>query len=418
MISINDGPIVIFKDGYTVGSGRKTAYTGEYTITGCGKTDNTIVIKEGNISITIENVDINTSGTAFSIEGRATVNLTLNGQNRLESGHKQAGLHVPTCTSLIITEESKGSLEAIGKGVYGCGHGGAGIGSNPKENYGVIIINGGIVNAIATDVTNAAGIGGGSYGAGGNITINGGTVTAFSNGLGAGIGGGFERDGGNITINGGAVDATSTRYGAGIGGGFRGDGGHIQITGGIVKAIGGCYSAGIGGGYDEVGGEVTISGGVVMAIGNDNVGIGGSQRKEKYVFFDTGLAGNAIIFTNKLGNTLYKEYWSGLIFSENEGIIRSDGNKFKQIDANTMEDISLKLTNNIEKLLENSGLNVSLTNQITVFEAAVAGTKEMPEGSDGSYSFIIEAKINDKIYQASGTGVILAEIYKETNQSI
>ncbi len=71
----------------------------------------------------------------------------------------------------------------------------------------------------ATNLIDAAGIGGGANGSGSNITINGGIVEATSGGGGAGIGGGDMGSGSNITINGGMVTAKGVNYAAGIGGG-------------------------------------------------------------------------------------------------------------------------------------------------------------------------------------------------------
>ncbi len=194
-----------------------------HTITGASDA-NTIAVAGGDHDITLQSVNIDVSEryrtAAFSIAAGATVNLTLNGENTLKSGTFCAGLQVPNGATLVIAENSTGSLNATG-GVYG------------------------------------AGIGGGD-GGGGTITINGGTITATGGGLGAGIGGGYMGAGGEITISGGTVDATSDT-GAGIGGGYMGAGGEINITGGTVDTTSNS-GAGIGGGYSGAGGTFTANG--------------------------------------------------------------------------------------------------------------------------------------------------------------
>ena len=271
---------------------------------------NAIKVESGTHNITLQSVNIdisNQSGTAaFSIEGSAKVNLTLVGDNTLESGWSCAGLQVPDGAELVIMESSTGSLNAAGgeegagigggknsaggkitinggtvnaNGGDGAG-GGAGIGGGKEGAGGTITISGGTVNA--TSRYGGAGIGGGKNGAGGKITINGGTVNANGGdgaGGGAGIGGGKEGAGGTITISGGTVNATSRYGGAGIGGGKNGAGGKITINGGTVIANGGAYGAGIGGGYGGYGDTITINGGNVTATGGEyGAGIGSGDN--------------------------------------------------------------------------------------------------------------------------------------------
>jgi uncharacterized repeat protein (TIGR02543 family) len=280
---------------YTISGG--SAYThiggvltitgnGTYTINGTSSaTIARIVVASGvNADITLLGVNIDMSDTsdacAFDMTG-ATVNLTLIGENVLKSGDNRAGIEAPSGATLIITQESNGSLIATG-GKYG-----AGIGGGSRGAGGTITICGGTVTATGGGNSEyhgsgGAGIGGGNGGAGGTITISGGTVTAISgNRFGAGIGGGGYGyyneggDGGTINISGGTV--TATGGGAGIGGGYNGSGGTITISGGIVTATSDGYSgAGIGGGHDGSGDTITISGGTVTATGcGGSAGIGG-----------------------------------------------------------------------------------------------------------------------------------------------
>ena len=90
----------------------------------------------------------------------------------------------------------------------------AAIGGNGYYS-GVIIINGGIINA--TSHAYGAAIGGGMRG-NTDVTINGGKVTARAEDYGAAIGGGRDTEYASIiAINGGSIHATSGYHGTGIG---------------------------------------------------------------------------------------------------------------------------------------------------------------------------------------------------------
>ena len=257
------------------------------TISGNTTTEHIVVAENVTANVTLSGATIqfsdgdsstSTAGTcAFLIFSGAAVNMTLTGENILQSGYYCAGLQVEG--ALVITEESTGSLTSKG------GSEGAGIGGGDSGAGGSIEISGGTVSATGGD--HGAGIGGGDSGAGGNIKISGGTVTAKSTRYGAGIGGGDSGAGGSIEISGGTVSATGGENGAGIGGGYCGQGGSIEISGGTVKASGDYQGAGIGGGYFGSGGEITISGGTVTADGGRyGAGIGGG---------DSGAGGSIVI---------------------------------------------------------------------------------------------------------------------------
>ena len=202
--------------------------------------------------------------------------------------------------TLVITEQSTGSLRAVG-GAYGA----AGIGGNAdavsyfhgaletkdfdgtKYGTGTIIIKGGTIAAEGgvywvsgvTDYQGGAGIGTGSYGIGGTIKILGGTITAEGGRqTGAGIGGGTGGGVDTIVIggaNGKAPDITVSSYnsawgylGAAIGSGWNGVSdlklscGEIQILSGSVKVKGGNIGYGVlrdVNGNSMEGGSVTIS---------------------------------------------------------------------------------------------------------------------------------------------------------------
>ncbi len=334
---------------YSYESNTLTILTGTaLTISGTTTTD-TIVVKDGitaNLTLDGVNIDMNTiaDACAFDIQGTATANITLTGDNTLKSGENKAGLQVQTGATLNLG--GTGTLNATG------GEGSAGIGGGKGGSGGNITISGGTVMAsgkgsAGTDQNNGgAGIGGGAGidggagnggegGSGGNITISGGTVTANGGDGSAGIGGGNGGiggagsqggkggKGGNITISDGTVTATSASSagigggkggygGAGSIGGAGGSGGNITIRGGMVTANG--YSgAGIGGGagtsgiHDYTskegviggsggsGGNITISGGTVMATSARSAGIGGGSGGDFDIshISSTGGAGGA-----------------------------------------------------------------------------------------------------------------------------
>ena len=255
-ITIGDGTV----SGYDAGGNLVTTPNPEgYLITqengNTAVTDYYIVVTGGTHSITLQNVNIDRSGTvsssAFALSNNANVTLTLSGVNRLTSGNYCAGLQVPAGTIITIQGTDADSLTAQG------GSHGAGIGSGNRSAGGTVNISGGTVTA--NGGYNGAGIGGGNRSAGGTVNISGGTVTANGGYSGAGIGSGSYITpgigGGTVNISGGTVTATGGMYGAGIGGGGftnggsgGGDGGTVFITGGSVKATGKDGGADIGAG--------------------------------------------------------------------------------------------------------------------------------------------------------------------------
>ncbi len=178
------------------------------------------------------------------------------------------GINVMHNASLIIDADGEGT---------GCvdaeadsGH--AAIGGNGTVPGGIIIINGGIIEADSDD---GAGIGSGNGGTVVSVTINGGEVTASST-RGAGIGGGENSPGCPVTINSGTVTASSDS-GAGIGGGNGGIAGPVTINGGEVTASS-TSGAGIGGGRGSAGCQVTINSGTITATSTSGAGIGGGYN--------------------------------------------------------------------------------------------------------------------------------------------
>ncbi len=141
-IVININNVSVNGSGFTFSNDIVTiTENGYYTFTGTGSaTAKRIVVQSGltDVNITLSGVNIDVGNTinycAFDMSG-ATVNLTLQGDNTLESGTNGAGLHVPGGAKLTIY--GPGSLSATSA------YGGAGIGGNSGEDGGDITITGG-----------------------------------------------------------------------------------------------------------------------------------------------------------------------------------------------------------------------------------------------------------------------------------
>ncbi|KXL52259.1 endoglucanase precursor [Anaerotignum neopropionicum] len=128
-----------------------------YTISG-SSTEDIICVNiqsDSEVNIILNNVNLDASSNAiannngfaaFEINAfdnaTMTVNLTLIGDNVLKSGSGLPGLLVPKRCTLNITDDSTGTLTAVG------GSGGAGIGGNASYDCGIINIGGGNVNAV------------------------------------------------------------------------------------------------------------------------------------------------------------------------------------------------------------------------------------------------------------------------------
>lgn len=218
--------------------------SGSYQISmkeGITETGNSITIKSGMPTITLNSVKINSS-LAFSISAGVNASLTLAGENSLYSTNG-SGLLLQSGSSLSITSSQgdgkiEGSLQAESSRTSGdTGYGGAGIETR----------------------------------SGSTLIIRGGTIHAHSGMGSAGIGAAYRRSGGNVIIEGGMVTASSLWGGAGIGGGYQSRTdvpNSITISGGIVKANGGQGSAGIGCGYQSNAKSIiTITGGSIGAKG-------------------------------------------------------------------------------------------------------------------------------------------------------
>ena len=256
-----------------------------------------ITIDNVTVDLTIKDVMIKSDGASgwdlagIYLKGNARLNLTLEGENTLLGLDEGAGIEVEKGATLVITEQSSGSLTAVG-GAYGAAGIGGNAGSTDSEgtNYGTgkIIIKGGTISADGgaywvpqtRDYEGGAGIGTGRYGIGGTIEILGGTITAEGGKqTGAGIGGGMGGCVDTIVIGGTEGEAPkiavssynngeSGYLGAAIGSGWNGVNslklscGDIQILSGSVEVTGGNIGYGVLNrlpGNDMKGGSITIS---------------------------------------------------------------------------------------------------------------------------------------------------------------
>jgi hypothetical protein len=189
---------------------------GEYAVSG-STTSHTISVNTSEaVTITLDNVSIDVSGTSgqAAFDSGGNVTLYLKGANTLKSSANQPGIKVTDGEQLSIDNApaSQGSLSASG-GAFG-----AGIGGGFMQNGGAVTIRGGVVRANGGDF--AAGIGGAYTGNGGAVTITGGTVTAQGGVRAAGIGGGIGGAGGDVVITGGSIKAGGVR--SNIGAGYNG----------------------------------------------------------------------------------------------------------------------------------------------------------------------------------------------------
>ena len=260
-----------------------------------------ITIDNVTVDLTIKDVTIKSGGdgargwdlAGIYLKGNAQLNLTLEGDNTLLGLEHGAGIEVEKGATLVITEQSNGSLKAVG-GAYGAAGIGGSAGSTgyegTNENYrtGRIIIKGGNIEAkggaywvsYSRDYHGGAGIGTGRYGIGGTIEILGGTITAEGGKqTGAGIGGGAGGGVDTIVIGGTKGEAPniavssynngeSGYLGAAIGSGWNGVSGlqlscgDIRILSGSVEVTGGNIGYGVllpVDGNSMEGGSITIS---------------------------------------------------------------------------------------------------------------------------------------------------------------
>ena len=164
-----------------------------------------------------------TIGQRIEVQGDVTLVLSGTSENKHCTLEANAGIHVPSGSSLTIYGETPlyGLLKAC-ISAYALPSSCAAIGGNNGETNGPITICSGYVVASSND--SGAAIGGGSNGNGNEIRIDDGTVVATNLENGAAIGGGFKGAAHHIVVNGGDVTVSGVS-GAGIGCGsqFQGE---------------------------------------------------------------------------------------------------------------------------------------------------------------------------------------------------
>lgn len=174
---------------------------------------NVIEIFDGTQNIIFSDVSIiaphNTNNSILELAPEAELNLTVLGNNSLETTKVGSTIHVPEGAVFTVTDDSTGilNLKNTGSSEAGTSRMGAVIGSRYNETAGTIVINGGTINIDGGDGV-AAGIGAGPGRNGcGTIIINGGHISVSAV-VAAAIGDGFSSDvKGSVTINGGTIYA-------------------------------------------------------------------------------------------------------------------------------------------------------------------------------------------------------------------
>ena len=343
VLVIDNGDITITEDGYEQGNNSLVSHEGDYKITqtdSSAAVGNKIIIKSGEINLTISGLNIEAvGGAAIKVENGAKLNLTLEGDSKLTGADGYAAISVAAGvwdnnigsyengTQGHIVINGSGSLIAQGgnasKNYFGAGAGigGDGYGSSNEDggDFGIVEINAGTIKtkggaAIRKSMfVSAAGAGAGIGGGGcgfdtsgfvwtytGQIIINGGIIEATGGdavegfcsaaaGIGSGAADSSNATGGTdliIKITGGDVTSQGGVDAAGIGGSTNGACGTIEIIGGIVRAFGGDEGdgsefggAGIGGGNNGGGDAIIIGGDAVVKAegGGGAAGIGGGN---------------------------------------------------------------------------------------------------------------------------------------------
>ena len=259
-------------------------YSGWYVVTGNSEykainvlgDDVHLIIPDG-MTLNVTHIKLE-SGYKLSIygQGGGTGKLVANNADGISDAAGIGGGD-EACGGVLVVQG--GIVEATGN-KYGAGIGGGdkrGFAQTPSQ--GGLFVYGGSVKAQGGQY--AAGIGSGDEnvdGTAGYVVVYDGTVNAYGGEEGAGIGGGNDGHGAMFSIYGGTVTAKGGRLGAGIGGGDEGDGGQPSFYGGTVTATGDYHGAGIGGGENGHGGYINIYGGNIAATGGEHgAGIGGGD---------------------------------------------------------------------------------------------------------------------------------------------
>ena len=277
---VSQGKNVDVKDTDTVITGKSE----EHTVT--------IDTSEGNVDVTFDDLKIDVSGkaevdgsgdspareskAAVTVKGDHDAAIELDGDNKLKSGGKNAGLEKndersedgKTISGKLTIKDDKGkdgSLTAEG----GEG-GGAGIGGKHESGAGDIKITGGTIEAVGGE--GAAGIGGGVYGTGHDIEISGGKVSATGGDANENLH--SSRPGAAGIGDGAGTEGTGAGTGGEIVPGASSNPNHIIISGDAeVEAKAGASNGGK---------TAAIGGGMVGEISNDALSSGHNGSLTRY----------------------------------------------------------------------------------------------------------------------------------------
>ena len=277
---VSQGKNVDVKDTDTVITGKSE----EHTVT--------IDTSGGKVDVTFDDLKIDVSGktegdgsddspvdagkAAVTVKGDHDAAIELDGDNKLKSGGKNAGLEKndersedgKTISGKLTIKDDKGkdgSLTAAG----GAG-GGAGIGGKHESGAGDIKITGGTIEAVGGE--GAAGIGGGVYGTGHDIEISGGKVSATGGDANENLH--SSRPGAAGIGDGAGTEGTGAGTGGEIVPGASSNPNHIIISGDAeVEAKAGASNGGK---------TAAIGGGMVGEISNDALSSGHNGSLTRY----------------------------------------------------------------------------------------------------------------------------------------
>ena len=277
---VSQGKNVDVKDTDTVITGKSE----EHTVT--------IDTSGGKVDVTFDDLKIDVSGktegdgsddspvdagkAAVTVKGDHDAAIELDGDNKLKSGGKNAGLEKndersedgKTISGKLTIKDDKGkdgSLTAEG----GEG-GGAGIGGKHESGAGDIKITGGTIEAVGGE--GAAGIGGGVYGTGHDIEISGGKVSATGGDANENLH--SSRPGAAGIGDGAGTEGTGAGTGGEIVPGASSNPNHIIISGDAeVEAKAGASNGGK---------TAVIGGGMVGEISNDALSSGHNGSLTRY----------------------------------------------------------------------------------------------------------------------------------------
>jgi hypothetical protein len=197
-LDVTHGSVVVGTNGVLVGFGPDgEAVEGvaeRYVLTGTSRVHG-VKFAGGSFTNTWTNLVIGLSekdAVGVALEG-AQVEVTLEGDNSVESGEDCAGVRVDAASALVL--QGEGRLEVQG------GKCGAGIGGGKLQESGRVEIRSGTVEATGGEY--GAGIGGGLVApAAGAVVITGGSIKARGSDGGEDIGGGFGREGTGAPVDG------------------------------------------------------------------------------------------------------------------------------------------------------------------------------------------------------------------------